>query len=86
MALDATQQQRFQAWLRTHQVQLTCPACGTANQWAGSAVVTAPRMEADGTHLDDRVVPMIQVTCQHCAYILLFSGLPMGLHPRKKNA
>lgn len=85
MALDVAQQQLFKQWLTTKQVHPTCPACGASNQWQADGVVTAPRMEADGTHLDDRLAPMVQVMCQQCGYILLFAGSPIGIHPRKRN-
>jgi hypothetical protein len=84
MALDTAQQQLFKQWLADKHVHTTCPACGASTQWEADAIITAPRMEADGTHIDDRLAPMIQVRCQHCAYILLFAGIPIGIHPRAR--
>ncbi len=77
MPLTREQAYKLQQWLNSRGVNLDCPMCGSA-QWETGEIVS-------GTSIDDKrvAVPMVQVVCVNCGYVMLFAALPIGLGVEK---
>ena len=73
MPLTREQAYKLQQWLNSRGVNLDCPMCGSA-QWETGEIVS-------GTSIEDtrNAVPMVQVVCVNCGYVMLFAALPIGL-------
>jgi predicted nucleic-acid-binding Zn-ribbon protein len=73
MPLTREQAYKLQQWLNSRGVNLDCPMCGSA-QWETGEIVS-------GTSIDDtrNALPMVQVVCVNCGYVMLFAALPIGL-------
>jgi hypothetical protein len=80
MPLDATQQQKLNTWMQGKGVRNNCPACGTRN-WVGGEIINAPILVPGGGIAigGGPSIPMIQVICDNCAYVMLFAAVPIGL-------
>lgn len=79
MPLSAAQQQKMTAWVQTKGANAVCGACGQ-NNWSAGDVVAAPVMEASGNiNIGGPSVPMAQLICNNCAYVMLFAAVPIGL-------
>jgi len=79
----ATEEQiaKINAWLQEHDVRAVCPACGT-NNWSTGQIIQSPVFTpGKGLAIGGPGVPMIQLVCGHCAYIMLFAAVPiLGLN------
>ena len=79
MPIDQTQQQTLLSWMRSKGVGANCHACGHSN-WATGDVVSAAVMSPGGNvAIGGPSVPMVQVICGHCAHVVLFAAVPIGL-------
>ena len=79
MALDQEQLSKVNNWMRQKGVTDRCPACGN-NTWSVSEIVSAPiAMRGGGIQLGGRNVPVLQLVCNHCMFIMQFAAVPMGL-------
>ncbi len=78
MPLDQAQQQKLQGWMNSKRIRPQCPACG-ANQWAHGEVINAPVAVQGGIAIGGPSVPMVQLICGNCAYVMLFAAVPIGL-------
>lgn len=73
MPIDPSQLRLFQQWLDRKGITPHCPCCGRGAFTPGE-IVTAPADRENGPR-----VPMFQVACDHCAYIMLFAAAHIGL-------
>jgi uncharacterized Zn finger protein len=71
--LTNEQASKLQQWLNSKGVNLGCPMCGSA-QWETGEVISGRSVEDSSI-----VVPMVQVICGNCGYVMLFAAMPMGL-------
>ncbi len=73
MPLTREQAYKLQQWLNSRGVNLNCPMCGSA-QWETGEIVS-------GVNVNDQrnTLPMVQVVCGNCGYVMLFSAMPIGL-------
>jgi len=78
MTLDSQQAQKLQDWVRSKGVSPPCPVCGAIN-WIPGDVIAAPVMTSEGLQRGGAVVPMVQLVCGNCAYVLLFAAVSMDL-------
>lgn len=81
MPLDPTQEQTLQRWLSQNTAELLCPLCGTGAAWVPGEVFTGnPVYPGDGGPGTSRPpIRMVQVICDSCGYLLLFSAEKVGL-------
>ena len=79
MPLDQAQGQKLDAWLRAKApLGLACPVC-QRKQWSVGDIVSAPTWSPQGFAIGGPTVPTIQVICNHCAYVMHFAAVPIGL-------
>lgn len=77
MSLKPDQLQKVQNWFRSHPLQ-PCPACGES-EWAFGEIVTAPLISQPVRAPVREVVPVLQVFCGHCAHVMHFGAIRIGL-------
>jgi hypothetical protein len=77
MPLDATQTKKLESWLSQNAIK-GCPMCGGKAITAGD-VIAAPQMTPTGMSLGGQSIPMVQLVCDRCAYVMLFSAVRTGL-------
>ncbi len=73
MPLTNEQAHKLQQWLNSRGVNLNCPMCGSA-QWETGEIISGRSVIDPGNS-----VPMVQVVCGNCGYVMLFAAVPMGL-------
>jgi hypothetical protein len=83
--LDENQQQQVLGWMREWFVKNdACPMCGNRH-WEAGNVVVAPTADVDTrTVLPIEAgpsIPMVQMCCATCGYIMLLDGRRIGLLP-----
>ncbi len=69
---------RFQNWLKNLKSQ--CPLCGE-NKWTPGEIVMPQNFDLPGAP-KSLPVPMVQLVCCRCAYVIHFAANPIGLLPR----
>jgi predicted nucleic-acid-binding Zn-ribbon protein len=79
MNLNPDQLNIFLAWLNA-KVDPRCPACGK-NHWSVGNVIASHVLVEGKIDLEGpmSVSPMVQVICENCAYVRLFSATKLGL-------
>ena len=73
MPLNREQAHRLEQWLNSRGIRFNCPICGST-QWETGEIVTAANMSGHGDFL-----PMVQVICSNCGYVMFFAATPIGL-------
>ena len=73
MPLNHEQAHRLEQWLNSRGIRFNCPICGST-QWETGEIVTAANMSGQGDEL-----PMVQVICSNCGYVMFFAATPIGL-------
>ena len=73
MPLSHEQAHKLQEWMDSRGVNRSCPMCGSG-EWETGEIVS-------GTSVDDsgNVLPMAQLVCQNCGYVIMFAAMPIGL-------
>jgi predicted nucleic-acid-binding Zn-ribbon protein len=74
MPLNHEQAHRLERWLNSRGISFNCPMCGST-QWETGEIVSGVNVSGHG----DVVVPMVQVICSNCGYVMLFAATPIGL-------
>jgi predicted nucleic-acid-binding Zn-ribbon protein len=83
MHLNQRQLEEFTQWMldKKANTDALCPICGTTSWSTGEIVIAETfvdkQMELGKTQMP--VSPMLQVICDNCAYVRLFSTIRMGL-------
>ncbi len=72
MPLSHEQAHKPQQWMAPG-AQRNCPMCGSG-EWETGEIVS-------GTSVDDsgNVLPMAQLVCGNCGYVMMFAAMPIGL-------
>jgi hypothetical protein len=79
MPLDKRQRDVLERWLESRNVSRVCPACG-AGEWRTGDIIAAPTLPGGGgTVIGGPTHPMVQVICNHCAHVRLFSSVAIGI-------
>lgn len=76
--MDEAQSAKLNAWMNSKCTQHNCPSCGR-NQWGLGMVIAAPEATSEGLSIGGPSVPMVQVICNHCAYVKPYAAVPIGL-------
>jgi hypothetical protein len=85
MPLSPADIQKVQLHLQASGVRPDCHACGGNNWIIGEELVAIPGMSPDGAPVTGGamvpLVPMVQVICRGCGYIMHFAARTAGLIP-----
>lgn len=80
MTLSPDQLKVFLSWLNA-KVDPRCPGCGK-NAWSVGDIIVPHILVGGKVNLEGSsaaVSPMVQVICQNCAYVRLFSATLVGI-------
>lgn len=78
MPLDEAQKQKLRGWMRTRGIRPSCASCG-AEEWGAGEIVSAPVLDREGTPVEEMHVPMVQLVCTNCGYVMMYAAVPIGL-------
>lgn len=78
MPLSEVQKEKLRNWLSDKGANPKCVSCG-AEKWGAGEVVSVPILDQDGNQQDDSCVPMVQLVCTNCSYLMLYAAVPIGL-------
>lgn len=78
MPLDEAQKQKVRGWLRSRNIRPVCASCG-ARDWGAGEVVSSPVLDREGEVIEELHVPMVQLVCANCSFVMLYAAVPMGL-------
>ena len=73
MPLSHEQVHKLEQWWDSTGVARKCPMCGHV-QWEAGEIVSGTDVSGQGS-----VLPMVQVICQNCSYVMMFAAMPIGL-------
>jgi predicted nucleic-acid-binding Zn-ribbon protein len=73
MPLSYEQVHKLEQWWDSTGVNRNCPMCGSG-QWETGEIVSGADVSNQGN-----VLPMAQVICGNCRYVMLFAAMPIGL-------
>jgi predicted nucleic-acid-binding Zn-ribbon protein len=73
MPLNDEQVNKLEQWWDSAGVDRTCPMCGNG-QWDTGEIISGSDVSGEGN-----VLPMVQVICQNCSYVMMFAAMPIGL-------
>jgi len=76
MPLDHSQEQKAKQWLQSN--FKGCANCQGKNIGIGE-IVAPPTFAGGNIQIGGPTIPMLAVTCNSCAYTMLFAAVPMGL-------
>lgn len=79
MPLDQSDIDKVQAHMQRMGVRGQCPACGASGNWTIGELVASPSYVEGGMAIGGPVVPMVQVICSRCGYVMHFAAKLMGL-------
>lgn len=79
MPLDQEQQNKVNSWMTQKGVNPSCPACRRMGQWSLGDIIVSPPMEGGNINFSGSLIPMVQLICNNCGFIMLFGAAPMGI-------
>ena len=81
MPFSQTDMQKVQRHMLITGFRVDCQACG-ANNWSFDEVVAVPGFSASGAIVvSGPTMPMLQVVCMRCGYVMHFAAKLIGLVP-----
>jgi predicted nucleic-acid-binding Zn-ribbon protein len=73
MPLSHEQAHKLEEWMNSRGVNRNCPMCGSG-EWETGEIVSGTSVDNTGN-----VLPMAQLVCGNCKYVMLFAAMPIGL-------
>ena len=73
MPLTHEQIYKLEQWWDSTEVNRNCPMCGSG-EWQAGEMVSGTDVSGQGN-----VLPMVQVVCGNCGYVMMFAAMPIGL-------
>jgi len=73
MMLSHEQVHKLEQWWDSRGVDRKCSMCGNG-QWEAGEIISGTDVSGQGN-----VLPMVQVVCQNCRYVMMFAAMPIGL-------
>ena len=73
MPLTHEQVHKLKQWWDSTGVERRCPMCGHG-QWEAGEIISGNDVTGQGS-----VLPMVQLICQNCSYVMMFGAMPIGL-------
>jgi hypothetical protein len=67
------QAHKLEQWLDSRGVSRNYPMCASG-QWETGEIVSGTSVDGLGN-----VLPMAQMVCQNCGYVVFFAAMPIGL-------
>lgn len=83
--LSSEEVKRVEEWLRGHDIQVQCPICGSPNWSPGTVIVPTKYSETAALVLGGVEYPMLQLICDDCGYVMLFSARPILDLPEERS-
>jgi predicted nucleic-acid-binding Zn-ribbon protein len=74
MPLTKEQSTKFRSWLNDRKWDTYCPVCGQRD-WKFGEIISARILSTK----QNQSIPMCQLFCARCQYIMLFAAEPIGL-------
>ena len=78
MPLSTSQKQKLRDWMKSKGVKHTCASCGESD-WGAGEIISSPVLAPDGVQAAESHVPMVQIICINCSYVMVYAAVPMGL-------
>lgn len=78
MPLTQDQVKQFEKWFNSKATKKTCPVCDF-DEWGVAEIIWAPKYAPGSSIADHPTIPMVQVICRNCHYIMLFEAYSVGL-------
>ncbi len=78
MPLSASQKQKLRDWMKSKGIRPNCASCGESD-WGAGEMVSSPVLTPNGTPAAESHVPMVQIICINCSYVMVYAAVPMGL-------
>ena len=75
MPLTHEQVNKLEQWWDSKGVNRQCPMCGSG-QWETGEIMSGTSMDVDSA---GNVLPMAQLVCGNCGYVMMFAAMPIGL-------
>lgn len=79
MPIDNVQHRKLQEWVYDRCGELRCVACECEKWQPGDVIVPPSSPEGGGTVVGGPNFPMVQLICENCGNIMLFSTLAVGI-------
>ncbi len=76
--LNEGQKQKLRDWMKSKGVRPTCASCGEKD-WGAGEIISATVLSAEGIQISEAHVPMVQIVCTNCSYVMSYAAVPMGL-------
>jgi RNA polymerase subunit RPABC4/transcription elongation factor Spt4 len=83
--LNSGEVKKVQEWLRERDVKVQCPICGSPKWSPGTVIVPTKYSETAALVFGGVEYPMLQLICDDCGYVMLFSARPILDLPEKRN-
>ncbi len=78
MPLNESQKQKLRGWLRSRGIRPACASCGV-EEWGAGEIISAPVLDREGAPVEEMHVPMVQLVCTNCGYVMMYAAVPIGL-------
>jgi hypothetical protein len=78
MPISEAQKHQVKSWMQDKRVSDTCSACSAAAGWSVSEIVAVSTYRGP-TSIGGSNVPMVQVVCSNCGYVMHLSTLAIGI-------
>lgn len=78
MPLTPQQQTQVEQWFQEHNFETACYYCGSIERATGD-IIQAPSYRFNQLTTNVPGVPMVQIICNTCGHIALFSAVGLGL-------
>ena len=73
MPLTHEQIYKLEQWWDSTGVTRNCPMCDSG-EWQAGEIISGTDVSEGGN-----VLPMVQMVCGNCGYVMLFAAMPIGL-------
>lgn len=78
MPLSEPRKQKLRDWMKSKGIRPTCASCGQSD-WGTGDIVSALVLGSNGTPAGNLHVPMVQLVCVNCSYMMVYAAMPIGL-------
>ena len=83
--LDSAEKGKVRKWFSGLDIELQCSICGSPNWSPGTVVVPMKYSETAALVVGGVEYPMLQLICDDCGHVMLFSARPILGLPEKRS-
>lgn len=77
--LDDAQRQILLDWWQKKDIRIQCESCGH-RKWSIGDIIAGFSIDGAGnTRMGGDMIPMVQVLCENCGHVRLYSAVKIGL-------